>query len=174
MTQRKGWGGLVLATLIGLALVASSCKPAAPVARGAGNTVAAPDFTLAKLDGQSVTLSELKGHPVLVNFWATWCPSCREEMPLLQQAHEDYQKDGLIILAVDIAEKPAIVQKFLNDNKLTFAVVLDRDSRVSSMYGIRLIPTSVLVDKDGNIREVKVGAFANMADIRGSLKKIMP
>jgi len=159
-----------------MAAMLPSCRPApsSPAqAQGAGNTVPAPDFSLAKLDGEFVRLSDLKGHPVLINFWATWCPGCRDEMPLLQSVYEERQADGLVILAVDIAEKPALVKKFMDDNKLTFTALLDLDNRVSATYGIRLLPTTVLVDKNGNIRDVRVGAYLNTAQIRDALKKIM-
>lgn len=176
MTTKKYLLFILLASAL-LAAVLPSCRraasPSPAQAQGAGNTVPAPDFSLAKLDGQFVTLSDLKGQPVLINFWTTWCPGCRDEMPLLQSIYEERQGDGLVVLAVDMAEKPEQVKKFMEDNKLTFTALLDLDNRVSATYGIRLIPTTVLVDKSGNIRDVRVGAYQNRAQIRDALKKIM-
>lgn len=191
---------LVLLVLAGAAIVLTSCQSAAApgaipqssnqeariqnpegtmsaAAPGApprsANSVAAPDFSLPALDGQNITLSGLKGRPVMVNFWASWCVPCREEMPLLQAVFEEKQKEGLVLLAVDIGETPEVVRKFVAENKLTFTIPLDRDNRVAATYGIRAIPTTVLVDKNGDITDVKVGAFSSRAEIRNMLKKIM-
>ncbi len=155
-------------------LALPACRSTAAGEAQGSNAVAALDFSLPALDGRTVKLSDLKGRPVLINFWASWCPGCREEMPLLQAIHEERQGNGLEILAVDIGESPDTVKQFLQDNKLTFTALLDQDTRVSMLYGIRLIPTSVLVDKNGDIRDIKVGAFADKAEIRRAVDKIMP
>ncbi|MBI2935162.1 MAG: redoxin domain-containing protein [Chloroflexi bacterium] len=165
---------LVLLLIVTALVIFAACRPAA--APGAGsqrNRVPAPDFSLERLDGQTVKLSDLRGRPVLLNFWTTWCLACKEEMPLLQAIHEEREKDGLVVLGVDLAERPAVVKQFMDENRLTFTTVLDRDNRVSATYGIRLIPTTVLVDRNGDIRDIKVGAFTSRAEIRRAVDKIM-
>ncbi|MBI4330667.1 MAG: TlpA family protein disulfide reductase [Chloroflexi bacterium] len=151
--------------------IAAPTKPPPPT-RSPG-AVAAPDFSLPTTDGQTIKLSDLQGRPVMINFWATWCPPCRDEMPLLQGVYEEKMPEGLVLLAVDIGETSEQVKKFARDNKLTFTFVLDLDKSVAATYGIRAIPTTILVDKNGDIRDVKVGAYTNKAEIRNALKKIM-
>ncbi|MFH1382510.1 MAG: TlpA disulfide reductase family protein [Chloroflexota bacterium] len=133
----------------------------------------APDFQLKDVDGQVVSLSGLRGKPVLLNFWATWCPPCRSEMPLLQQTYEEWSAKGLVLLAVDIGESPATVKEFLSSNKLTLPVLLDSQQLVAEQYRISLIPTTLFIDKDGIIRQRIVGAFPDRAVIETELQKIM-
>jgi thiol-disulfide isomerase/thioredoxin len=122
----------------------------------------APDFTLKTLNGETIKLSELKGTPVLINFWATWCGACREEMPTLQKAQENYL-NKVKILAIDLANSERSleeVKQYLKDNRLTFTVPLDKDGSVADSYRIRAIPTSFFIDKDGVIRGKFIGAMS--------------
>ncbi len=112
--------------------------------------VAPPDFTLPSLNGKSITLSELKGTVVLINFWATWCPPCKLEMPSMERLYRKIKHNGFTILAVDIMEKPKTVKKFVRENKLSFPILLDTTGEVSAKYMATAIPTSYIVDKDGN------------------------
>lgn len=132
------------------------------------------DFELQTLDGQTVKLSSLRGKPVLLNFWATWCGPCKYEMPFLQQIHDKYSSQGLKVLEIDINEKPETVQKYLTDNNLTMTVPLDVGAKVAKSYGLTAIPSSFLIDKDGIIRQKVIGAFPNVAAIENELSKIMP
>ena len=118
----------------------------------------APDFTLTTLDGQSVQLSELRGQPVVVNFWASWCPPCRAEMPALQRIHDEYSKQGLVILAVNATAQDnlADIQSFLNEYNLTVPVPLDPGD-ASRAYQIRSLPSTFFIGRDGIIREVVIG-----------------
>ncbi|GMO39906.1 MAG: hypothetical protein Ta2B_19700 [Termitinemataceae bacterium] len=109
------------------------------------------DFTLKLTNGQSVTLSSLKGKVIFLNFWATWCPPCRAEMPSMEKLYQRFKDKGLEFIAVDISESSSDVQKFLNENKLTFPVALDSDHKVSDAYGIRYIPTTFIIDRSGKI-----------------------
>ena len=131
----------------------------------------APDFQLPDLDGQLVTLSDLRGSPVLLNFWATWCGPCRSEMPFIQDISEDeeFSSNGLLILAINIGEDSSTAKRFMVDNGLTFNVLLDTDQKIASEYNIRAIPTTFFIDKDGIIRDVKVGAFSSKASLEKSL-----
>ena len=118
----------------------------------------APDFELLTLDGQKVRLSSLQGSPVVINFWATWCFPCREEMPLLQQAHE--KNPDLIILAVNADEPTAEVQRYIEEMGLTFPVLLDEQAAVEGQYRVTGLPTSYFVDRDGVIRSFQIGILA--------------
>ena len=131
----------------------------------------APDFQLADLDGQLVTLSDLRGSPVLLNFWATWCGPCRAEMPFIQDIYENegFSDKGLIVLAVNIGEDSSTAKIFMVDNGLTFAVLLDADQKIAREYNIRAIPTTFFIDKNGIIKDVKVGAFSSRVEIEQRL-----
>ena len=143
------------------------CMGAAP-AKG----TKAPDFTLSTVDKADVSLQELRGKPVLINFWATWCPPCRHEIPFLQKIYEKYSNDGIVLLAIT-SEGRSRIKDFLEDHKMTFTVLLDEERDVSTMYGIRAIPTTYFIDKDGVIRKVKIGAFSGIEEIEDHLKEIM-
>jgi thiol-disulfide isomerase/thioredoxin len=131
----------------------------------------APDFQLETLNGEEVSLSDLRGKPVLLNFWATWCGPCRLEMPLLQEIYEDpgWSERGLVIIAVNLKESGATVQKFVEENNYSFAVLLDISGRVGTLYNTRYIPTTYFIDKDGIIKDIRVGAFQSRAEIEQKL-----
>ena len=109
------------------------------------------DFTLPTLAGEQVTLSSLKGKVVFLNFWATWCPPCRAEMPSMERLYAKFKDKNFDILAVNLQEEPKPVKDFLTKNKLTFPVVLDTNGKIGSVYGVRGIPTTYLIDKEGFI-----------------------
>jgi len=134
----------------------------------------APDFQLQDLNGKTVSLSSLRGSPVMLNFWATWCPPCREEMPFIQQIYEEWSDRGLVLLAVDMGESPARVESFLQSYNLSLPVLMDIRQDVAGQYGIMGIPTTFFIDKDGILQNRKVGAFLSKEQIEGYLREIMP
>ncbi len=111
----------------------------------------APDFTLKDLSGKSVKLSSLQGNPVLVIFSATWCPSCRREIPYFKEIYAIYYTKGLQIINVDIMEPEDRVRTFADRHELPYRTLLDEDGRVAEKYGVYGIPTSLLIDKNGII-----------------------
>ncbi len=116
------------------------------------------DFTLQDLDGNSHTLSDFRGQPVIINFWATWCPPCRIEMPELQAAYERYQGDGLVILAVDNDESPDAVRAFFYDEMdLTFTPLLDDGADVADRYSVFNFPSTYFVNAAGEITAIHLG-----------------
>ena len=133
----------------------------------------APDFRLKNLEGQLVTLSEFRGKPVLINFWASWCQPCREEMPYLQQVYDEWASKGLVLLTIDIGETPATIKKFFAENNLSLPVLLDTDKEVSQEYGITGVPETFLIDKNGIIRKKQIGAYPNKKAIENDLSLIM-
>ncbi|MDD5288890.1 MAG: TlpA disulfide reductase family protein [Dehalococcoidales bacterium] len=132
------------------------------------------DFQLQNLDGQNVSLNGLRGNPVMLNFWATWCGPCRGEMPFLQQIHETWKDKGLVLLEIDIQESPALVKKFMTDNNLSIPTILDGNGSVSQAYGITAIPTTIFIDKEGIIRQIVRGAFSSKESIESQLSRIIP
>lgn len=117
----------------------------------------APDFSLPTLEGRAVTLSALRGQVVLLNFWATWCPPCREEMPSIERLHRELGDQGLVVLAVDVDESPRLVAKFMKDFGLSFPALLDARSEVASRYGVGGLPTTWLIDRRGRVVGGAVG-----------------
>ena len=133
----------------------------------------APDFRLKNLEGQFVTLSEFRGKPVLINFWASWCPPCREEMPYLQQVYDEWTSKGLVLLTIDIGETPATITKYFAENNLSLLVLLDTDKEVSQEYGITGVPETFLIDRNGIIRKKQIGAYPDKKTIENDLSIIM-
>ncbi len=115
----------------------------------------APDFTLNNLAGQEVSLSDFRGRPVIVNFWATWCGPCRVEMPHLQDSYEAHKDDDLVVLAVNLTKRddPALIPDFMNELGLSMPVVLDETGEVAETYQLLGQPASVFIDRDGVIQE---------------------
>lgn len=147
-------------------------SPAVPVeGTRVGNL--APDFQLQDLEGQSVSLSSLRGKPVLLNFWATWCGPCRVEMPYIQRIFEEWSGRGLVLLAVNIGENPAKAREFMQSNDLSFPVLLDTEEHTARKYNIRGIPTTYFIDKNGIIQDIKIGAFSSEGEIERKLSKIV-
>ena len=117
----------------------------------------APDFTLAARDGSAVTLSDLKGQVVMINFWATWCGPCRKEMPLLEQLHARYESLGFTLLGVNVEEDSRLADQFLKETPVTFPILLDPENGVSKLYNVSAMPSTVLVDRSGNLRYLHHG-----------------
>lgn len=118
----------------------------------------AKNFILRDLNGNQVNLEDHRGKIVFLNFWATWCPPCREEMPAMEKLHNRFKKDDFIILAIDLQENRQQVKRFKERFKLTFTILLDSEGKVGSMYGIRSIPTTYLVDRKGYLIGGALGA----------------
>lgn len=111
----------------------------------------APELQLENLAGEQVRLSDLRGRPVMINFWAAWCGFCRIELPEMQEVYESYRDQGFTILAVDVQDDRTEVKSFVEELGLTFPVLLDSRGEVSRSYRIRGLPTSYFVDQDGVI-----------------------
>ena len=112
----------------------------------------APDFSLKDLSGKTIKLSELKGKKVYINFWATWCGYCDQEMPDIEKIHNEFKDQNLIILAIDVAESDYIVKKYIDEKDLNFTVLLDKDGKISTnLYKVSGYPTSVFINSDGTI-----------------------
>lgn len=117
------------------------------------------DFTLPKLGGGEVTLSSYFGQAIFLNFWATWCPPCREEMPAMQRVYDRYRQDGLVILAINFQEDAETVQAFVDELGLTFPVLLDRNGEVTMLYQVIGLPTSYFINREGRIHRIRIGAM---------------
>ena len=136
--------------LLAATAVLASAAPLAP-------TAPAPDFTLRTLDGQKLRLGEQRGRVVLVNFWATWCGPCRQEMPHLNKLYEKYKSSGFVLLGVNVDDDTAQAAGVASKLGVTFPVLPDADKRVSRQYDLSAMPSTVLIDRDGRVRYLHRG-----------------
>jgi peroxiredoxin len=142
-----------LTATLSAALIAFCGAVAATVATD-GN---APDFTLRTLDGPNLRLQEQRGRVVLINFWATWCGPCRQEMPHLNRLYDKYRAAGFTLLGVNIDEDGRNAAGVASKLGLRFPVLLDTDKKVSRRYDLGTMPSTVLIDRDGRVRFVHLG-----------------
>jgi peroxiredoxin len=132
----------------------------------------APDFTVKTLDGATLHLSDFRGSPAMINFWATWCPPCKVEMPDIEKSYQSHKGEGLVILGIDMAEDAATVSNFVRQqNHYSWTFILDPDSKASDAYNVDGIPASFFIDRDGVIRDYKLGAMSG-AELESKLSKI--
>jgi peroxiredoxin len=150
-----------LRSILALLLVA-----AAPWAVGAplAPTAPAPDFTLRTLDGQKLRLGEQRGRVVLVNFWATWCGPCRQEMPHLNKLYEKYKSSGFVLLGVNVDDDTRQAAGVADKLGVKFPVLPDADKRVSRQYDLSAMPSTVLIDRDGKVRYLHRGYQSGYED----------
>ena len=119
----------------------------------------APEIALETSSGELIRLSDFRGKPVLVNFWASWCPPCRSEMPAIQRVYTDRKDEDFVVLAVNATNQDnlAAALSFVEQNELTFPILLDQGGEASRAYQLRSLPTSFFIDPEGMIREVVIG-----------------
>jgi thiol-disulfide isomerase/thioredoxin len=145
---------LIVLLLFGNALIPAWSESTGP----------APNFTLVDGDGNPVSLADLKGQIVLINFWASWCGPCREEMPLLEQIHQRYEPLGFTLLGVNVEENSSDAVNWLKDRPVSFPILFDPDNGVSKLYDVVAMPSTVIVDREGNVRFLHHGYQAGYED----------
>lgn len=134
----------------------------------------APNFTLKSLSGKNLKLSEMTGNVVLINFWASWCGPCLQEMPLLNDIHKKYEPLGFTVLGVNVEENSSNARAFLADRGVDFPILLDTKNIVSQLYDVVAMPTTVIVDRDGNMRFIHRGyQSGDEAQYRKMVKKLV-
>jgi thiol-disulfide isomerase/thioredoxin len=142
---------------LGLGLVLLAALLAMPIASAEALKGPAPDFVLKSNGGKNVRLSELRGQVVMINFWASWCGPCRQEMPLLDELHSRYKGLGFTVLGVNVEEDSRKADGLLRQIPVSFPVLYDTENEVSEMYGVNAMPTTVMVDRNGNMRYLHKG-----------------
>jgi len=120
-------------------------------------SAAAPDFTLTSLGGTNLRLQEQRGSVVMINFWATWCGPCRVEMPHLSRLYEKYRASGFTVLAINIDEDPHKAARLAAQLGMRFPVLMDTEKKVSRLYDLSTMPSTVLIDRDGRVRYITRG-----------------
>ncbi len=137
-------------------------------------SVAAPDFTLKSRDGKNVRLSDLRGQVVLLNFWASWCGPCRQEMPILDNIHNKYKSLGFSVLGVNLDAKSKKAIGYLKDTPVTFPVLYDPKGMTSEQYGVSAMPSTVIIDRNGNVRHLHKGYKSGYEDeYMDQIKKLL-
>jgi peroxiredoxin len=136
----------------------------------------APSFALPSRSGDTVALDKLKGQVVMLNFWASWCGPCRTEMPLLDQMHKRYSALGFTLLGVNVEANTKDAERWLADTPVSFPIVFDRESKVSKLYDVSAMPSTVFIDRKGNVRYLHRGYKAGdeseyLNQIRALLKE---
>jgi thiol-disulfide isomerase/thioredoxin len=150
---------------LGLLAAVALASPRAALADAASPTIGgssaaagpAPDFTLPARGGTNLSLSQYKGQVVMINFWATWCGPCRQEMPLLDAMYKKYKGMGFTLIGVNVEPDSKAAEKFLQGMPVTFPVAFDAESRVSKLYNVQGMPSTVIVDRKGNARVLHKG-----------------
>jgi peroxiredoxin len=135
----------------------------------------APEFSLTSTDGNTVSLSELRGQAVLVNLWATWCPPCRAEMPAMQKLYEEYKDQGFVVLAVNMTYQDDFlaIAPFVEEYQLSFPILLEETGEVGRKYELRSLPSSFFIDREGIIQEVVIGGPMSEALLRTRIESIL-
>jgi peroxiredoxin len=168
---------LILLALAGVSWIAYSQVPPTQSIDLEGLTEApipgyiAPEFTLSTTLGELVSLSDEKGHPVVLNFWASWCPPCRVEIPHFQNASVKYNGRA-VILGVDQGEPLPIVADFGSAMGVTYPLLLDTDNSVNRQYAVTALPTTIFIDSEGRVREVYTG-IVNRAVLEDRIEKLI-
>ena len=161
-------GVLLLAGLVIVLIATQLLGRPAPLnvtVQGGHATVGAtaPDFTTQTLDGAPVRLSQYHGRPVVLNFWATWCAPCQDEMPLIQRASDIYKGQGLVVLAVNYQQtNTSSMKAFLRKVDITFPAVYDPAGQISAAYGVNVgLPVTVFIDRFGKVNFIQLGQMSN-------------
>jgi peroxiredoxin len=161
-------------TLLALAVMITACSGDDPAASsGISQGRRARDFTLEAVDGSQISLSDYEGSVVLVNFWATWCPPCRAEIPSFEAAYRVYKDEGFVVLGINIEESRSVVEPFVAEMDVSFPVLLDEQGKVMNEYRALGLPMSLLVDREGVIAVRHMGYLSD-GQMKEYLDELLP
>jgi cytochrome c biogenesis protein CcmG/thiol:disulfide interchange protein DsbE len=158
--SRKNWG-VVIAIAVVTALLGLLAWGLIQSGRGQVDSGVAPDFTLADFDDKEITLSELRGQVVIINFWASWCPPCREEAAYLEQTWRKYKDQGVVFIGVDYVDTKKAALAYMAEFDLTYFNGPDLGTRIAQAYNIKGVPETFYVDKNGILRGMHVGPLSS-------------
>lgn len=179
LSSRQYWFISVVLLVVGLGWIWASAAPSGTTTGGLipapQQGFLAPDLQLPQQSGDPISLADFGGRPVVINFWASWCPPCRAEMPALQRVYDDYQHRGLVILGINTTNQDtmAAAREFISEYGLTFPIAFDLGGRVSNDYRLRSLPTTFFIDRKGIIREVVVGGPLSEALLRIRVENLL-
>lgn len=135
----------------------------------------APQFSLTTLNGETLDLAQIQAQVIVLNFWATWCPPCRAEMPTFERLSREFEPDQVLFIAVNATfqDNLADIHKFVKENNITFPIVLDLDGKVSRAYQIQAFPTTFLLERDKTIRTMMIGGPVSTVWLRSEIEQIL-
>ena len=160
--------------LLGITAIAFFFSIASSYAASEKLTGKAPNFTLKSSSGKNIKLSELRGEVIMLNFWASWCGPCRQEMPLLEKIHKKYKRLGFTLLGVNVEENSTAAKNYLKDVKVSFPILFDTTNKTSKLFDVSAMPTTILIDRNGNKRYLHKGykpGYEN--DYKKQIKKLL-
>jgi peroxiredoxin len=140
-----------------IAAIVAALSVSLPALAGSSTISPAPAFTLASRAGQDVSLAQYRGQVVMINFWASWCGPCRQEMPLLESIYKKYNKMGFTMLGVNVEPDSNAANEWLRATPVSFPILYDRDSKVSKLYDVAGMPSTVIIDRSGKLRVLHRG-----------------
>ncbi|MCB2296505.1 TlpA disulfide reductase family protein [Clostridium tagluense] len=149
----------------------SSGKDSSTVKSSDASKIASLNFNLKDLNGKDVSLNDFKGKKVFLNFWASWCPPCKAEMPDIEKLYQQTKDSDLVILSVNIGEDKATAKSFIDNNKYNFTVLVDSNQNVAAQYNISALPTSFFIDKEGNIVSTIKGGMT-LEQMKNNISKL--
>ena len=172
MQSNRQWTWFIGVLVLGLVWIGISADRRGESTNG---NIPAPDFTLQTMSGTDYKLSDLRGQVVVVNLWASWCGSCRLEMPAINKIYEEYKDKGLTVLAVNATnqDNTASVDAFIAQYGLRFPVLMDTDGTVSRRYELRSLPTTFFIGRDGVVRRVVVGGPLAESTLRMEIESLL-
>jgi len=132
----------------------------------------APDFTLPTLDKREISLSDYRGRPVILNFWATWCGPCRYEVPAFKAFSEKYPEEKVVVIAVNTQDDPDSALGYAKADGLKFVIPVDPTGAVAGLYNIRGLPTTYIIDEKGVIKSIKIGPFLSIDEMEERMTSI--
>lgn len=166
---------LIIRTIVLILLVAAVVYTIIPKDKAKVVAVGdlAPDFELVDLEGNKHRLSDYRGEGVFLNFWGTWCPPCKEEMPYMEKMHNEFEGKGVHILAINIKESDLKVKTFRDQYGLTFPIAIDKTESVKESYKFIPLPTTYLINKEGRVEKIKSGGMTE-DEIRSWMESVQP
>jgi peroxiredoxin len=132
----------------------------------------APDFTLPTVDGREISLSDYRGRPIILNFWASWCGPCRYEVPAFKAFYERYPEEQVVIIAVSTQDDPDSARGYSIADGLKFVIPVDPRGVVANLYNVRGLPTTFIIDENGVIKSIKIGPFLSVDEIEERLASV--
>jgi peroxiredoxin len=167
------WRRTVAALLIVVAVLAACGDAGSGELKGVNQGNQAVDFALETVYGSRAALSDYAGQVVLINFWATWCPPCRAEIPDLEAAYREHGDDGFVVLGISVEDPAHLVEPFVASMQMTYPVLLDTEGRVAKTYRVPGLPMSVIVDGEGVIQVRHVG-YLSAGQLARYLDRVLP
>ena len=160
-----------LILILGLALVLISSLAACTKPK---ETPYAPDFTLQTISGETVSLSDFRGKPVMLTFWKINCAACQFQMPYTQAFYDEQSGETIAVLTINVGDSASAAQDYVTSRRLTFPVLLDRQGKVAQMYGLPGVPVTFLIDSEGIVKAYKIGAFQSQEEMESAIKSVFP